>query len=568
MGDTSGIKTADLVMKNGRIYTVDRNKSWSEAVAVTDKMIVYVGDSDGVESYVGPDTQVIDLKGKMVMPGFIDSHMHISAVTAEGDGVALANLPTLEAYLEAIRTYVTKCPNQDVIDGGGWGNEPFPPIGPRKEDLDTVVPDRPASLMSGDGHSVWVNSKAIEMAGVTKDTPNPPGGVIERDPDTGEPSGTFRENAMDLIYNVLPPFPVDRLKRGIHSYMKTAASEGITTVHDALLLMPDAEGTLLGYGNLRNNIEAFDQLTANDELTLRVRGTILTDPTKGAGQVAALKAQCAIHKHPHFQLTGAKVFIDGVVEGSTAYLVEPYRHMPDFRSESLWETDIANETFQEIDAENLQIHVHAIGDAAVKVSLDALEYAREKNGTLQTRHLITHLHVVDYADIPRFADLGVIGVPQTFWHLKGEYYDEISLPYLGKERADAQYPMKSFLDAGVMLAAASDYPVTVPSPPLVGIMLGITRCEPGSSNPDDVLNPKEKMTLEEMIESFTINGAIANFVEDITGSIEVGKMADMVILEKNLFDIPETEIADTKVLMTLFEGTPVFTDPSFQGIEK
>jgi len=563
MGDSSGNKTADLVLKNGRIYTVDANKSWAEAVAVVDKQIAFVGENAGVESFIGPDTQMIDLEDKMVLPGFIDSHTHISVVSAEEDGVALDNLPDLDDYLEAIRDYVTKYPNQDVVYGCGWGNEPFPPLGPRKEDLDKVIPDRPASFMSGDGHSLWVNLKTVEMAGITKDTPNPPGGVIEKDPGTGEPSGTFRENAMDLINDVLPAYPVDRLKRGIHTYMEIAASEGITTVHDPLLLMPDAEGTLLGYGSLRNNIEAFDQLTASNELTLRVRGTILTDPTKGASQVAALKAQCNSHKHPHFQLTGAKVFIDGVVEGSTAYMVEPYSHMPDFRSECLWETDTLNETFQAVDAENLQIHIHAIGDAAIKVSLDALEYARENNGTLQTRHLITHLHVVDYDDMPRFADLGVIGVPQTFWHMKGEYYDELSLPYLGKERADAQYPMKSFLDAGVMLASASDYPVTVPSPPLVGIMLGITRCEPGTSNPEDVLNPKEKMSLVEMIESFTINGAIANFVEDITGSIEVGKMADMVILEKNLFDIPETEIADTKVLMTLFEGQPVFKDSSF-----
>jgi predicted amidohydrolase YtcJ len=551
---------ADMVLINGRVYTVDNKKSWAEAVAIIDKKIVFVGENDSVEAYVGSNTQVIDLKNKMVLPGFIDSHTHVSGVATEEDAVALENLPSLEAMLEKIKAYATKYPDLEVIFGHGWENEPFLPIGPGKEDLDKVIADRPTSLMSSDGHSVWVNSKAVELAGITRDTPNPPGGVIERDPETGEPSGTFRENAVDLINNVLPPFPVDMLKRGIKKYMNIAASEGITTVHDPLLLMPDSDGTLLGYGSLRNNIEAFDQLTTNDELTLRVRGTILTDPTKGTSQVSALKETCNRYKHPHFQLTGAKVFIDGVIEGCTAFLLDFYTHRPDFRGECLWETDVLNETFRSIDGEDLQIHVHVIGDAATKVTLDAMDYTREKSGKLQKRHLITHLHLVDPDDIPRFADLGVIGVPQTFWHVKGEYYDMLSIPYLGKERADAQYPMQSFLNAGVMLACASDYPVTVPSPPLTGIMLGITRCEHGTSDPDEVLNPKEKMSLADMIEGFTINGAYANFVEDITGSIEVGKMADMVILDKNLFDIPATEIMNAKVLLTLFEGKEVYRD--------
>lgn len=561
ISDENNIGTpADLVLRNGFVYTVDSGKSVAETIAVANKKIVYVGDSQGVEAFVGPMTKVLDLDGKMVLPGFIDSHTHVSGVAIEEDAVALENLPSLEAMLKKIKAYTTKYPELDVVFGHGWRNEPFPPTGPRKEDLDKVIADRPISLMSSDGHSVWVNSKAIELAGVTRDTPNPAGGVIERDQETGEPSGTFRENAVDLINNVLPPFPVDMLKRGVKQYMEIAASEGITTVHDPLLLMPDSDGTLLGYGSLRNNIEAFDQLTTNDELTLRVRGTVLTDPTKGASQVAALKETCNRYKHPHFQLTGAKVFVDGVIEGCTAFLLDSYTHRPDFRGECLWEIDVLNETFRSVDGENLQIHVHVIGDAATRVTLDALEYAREKSGKLQKRHLITHLHLVDPDDIPRFADLGVIGVPQPFWHVKGEYYEMLSLPYLGKERADAQYPMQSFLDAGVMLACASDYPVTVPSPPLVGIMLGITRCEPDTSDPDEVLNPKEKMSLADMIEGFTINGAYANFVEDITGSIEVGKMADLVILEKNLFDIPATDIMNVKVLLTLFEGKEVYRD--------
>jgi predicted amidohydrolase YtcJ len=245
------------------------------------------------------------------------------------------------------------------------------------------------------------------------------------------------------------------------------------------------------------------------------------------------------------------------VEGGTAYLHEPYAHKPDFRGEPLWEQAKLNELCRAADRENLQIHIHAIGDAAIRMSLDALDYARLKNGKRDSRHMITHLHIVDYADVPRFAMLGVVGVPQPFWHVKGEYFREIEAQYLGLERAEKEYPMKSFLDAGVTLASASDYPVQVPSPPLVGIMLGVLRCIPGDPDPNEILGPQERMTLPDMIASFTINGAYANFLEDETGSIEVGKKADLVVLERNLFEIPTEEIGDVNVLMTMFEGRAV-----------
>ena len=203
-----------------------------------------------------------------------------------------------------------------------------------------------------------------------------------------------------------------------------------------------------------------------------------------------------------------------------------------------------------------------VGDAAIRMSLDALEHAASTRGPADYRHAITHLHLFNPADIPRMAALNVIGVPQPFWFVKGDYFHTLEARYLGLARAEKEYPMKSLADAGILLAGASDYPVQVPSPPLMGIMLGVTRCEPGETNPDEILGPEERMTLEEMIEIFTLNGARANFLEHETGSIEVGKKADMVVLEKNLFDIPATEIADTKVMMTIFEGKTVYRDPA------
>ena len=548
---------ADIVFQNGTVYTVDSRRSLAEAVAVKGKEIIFVGSTSEASEFIDADTEVIDLGGKMMLPGFIDSHAHVSATINEDDSVKLYHLDSAEDYAAAVENFAAQHPQLSVIYGHGWNNEVFPPAGPLKEDLDRVVADRPVSLMSHDGHSIWVNSRALEMAGISGDTPCPSGGMIEMDPATGQPSGTIRETARDLVQNVLPPFTVEQLKTGIRDFMQEAARVGITSVHDPLLLLPDCDGQLNGYGSARNNILAFEELVNNSELTCRVRGTILTDPTKGDLQVPELAAACAAQKHSLFQISGAKVFVDGVVEGGTAYLHEPYAHKPDFRGEPLWKQDKLNELCQAADREKLQIHVHAIGDAAVGMSLDALDYARRKNGQRDSRHLITHLQVVDDADIERFARLGVIGVPQPFWHVKGEYFWGLEAKYLGRERAEKEYPMKSFLDAGVTLAAASDYPVQVPSPPLVGIMLGVLRCIPGDPDPNEVLGPSERMTLPDMIASFTINGAYANFMEAETGSIEVGKKADLVVLERNLFDIPTEEIGDVNVLMTMFEGKAV-----------
>ena len=556
--DEEARQKADVVFINGVVYTVDQDRSQAEAVAVCGKDILFVGNNEQASKYIGVDTEVIDLGGKMVLPGFIDSHAHASATINEEDSVMLYHLDSAAGYLSAVKDFAERHPDLNVIYGHGWKNEVFPPEGPLKEELDAVVSDRPVSLMSNDGHSIWVNSRALEMAGVTKDTPCPFGGIIETNPKTGEPSGTVRETARDMIQNVLPPHTVDQMKTGIRDFMREAARVGITTVHDPLLLLPDSDGQLNGYGAARNSIRAYEALVNSEEMTLRVRGTILTDPTKGGSQVPALVSACAKQKHPLFQITGAKVFVDGVVEGGTAYLHKPYAHKPDFRGEPLWEPDKLNAFFKAADREKLQIHIHAIGDAAIGMVLDALAYAREHNGSRDSRHLITHLHVVDYADIPRFAELDIVGVPQPFWHVKGEYFRELEVQYLGRERAEKEYPMKSFVDAGVILAAASDYPVQVPSPPLLAIQLGITRCIPGETDPNEILGPEERMTLADMLAGFTINGAYANFIETETGSIEVGKKADLVVLDRNLFESPVSEIADTNVLMTVFEGKLVY----------
>ena len=537
-------KRADILLENGSVYTVDTKRRWAEAIAIAGDQILFVGSDDDAAATVGPDTTVVDLQGKMVLPGFVDAHAHPSHAMDLVGNISLYNLDSLKAYQETIARYAASCGDAEVLRGGGWDNKYFPGIGPDRTILDALVPDQLISLVSYDGHSIWVNSLTLEMAGIGQDTPDPAGGLIERDPDSGKPSGTLRETAMQLIDGVIPDYSTEERKRALLAYQDMAVRSGITLSHDAML---EAE-----------SIKAFSELETEGQLKMRFRGAVLMEPNRPIEpQIRAVLKERKKNRHPYFQTNAAKIFVDGVIEGGTAFLLEPYVHKPEFRGEPLWKPEMLNEVSAVLDDEGVQIHVHVIGDAATRIALDALEYAQANNGQRDSRHLITHLQLVAPEDIQRFGKLGVIGVPQPFWFSVGDYYRDLALPYLGKERADSQYPMRSFIEAGVMMASASDFPVTIPFDPVIGMQLGITRSEIGIE-PEEVLWPEERTTLDEMIATFTFNGAYANFLDKETGSLEVGKRADIVVLERNLFEMPATEIAQSEVLLTLVDGIEVY----------
>jgi predicted amidohydrolase YtcJ len=544
----SNHSNADIILKNGFIYSVDSNRTITEAVAIKDGKIIYVGSNQGIEKFISKDTKVIDLGGKMVLPGFIDSHCHPAYGAAHQlFDVMLNGLKTVKEYQKAIKDFADAHPDEKYIKGRGWNNALFGKTGPDKKIIDEVVNDKPVLLADDGGHSKWVNSKTLELAGITKDTKDPSGGVIERDPKTGEPSGTLRENASDLIKNIFPDYSAGQLEQAIESYQKMAASFGITTAHDASV---DADG---------NDFNAYLNLENKKKLTMRFCSSIYVDPVKGLEQVEQLikdKTKC---KGLFFKANGAKIFIDGVIEGSTAYLKEPYKHLPNFRGEPLWKTDDLNKICAELDRNKFQIHIHSIGDAATALILDAFEYAAEKNGKRDSRNLITHLQLVDPKDILRFKELGVVAVPQPYWFVKDDYYYNIQVPYLGQKRADEEYPMESFFKAGITVASSSDYSVTIPCNPLNAIQIGVTRSKLDVNDPKEVLWPREIATLEQMIASFTINGAYANFLEKVTGSIEIGKAADLIVLDENLFKIPANEISKAKVILTLSGGKEVYS---------
>jgi predicted amidohydrolase YtcJ len=548
---------ASLVLKNGYIYTVDGRRSVAEAVAIRDGKFIYVGSNSAVDPYIGKGTQVIDLEKRMVLPGFFDSHCHPAYGAAhELFDIMFTGLNSVEEYKKAIRDFAARHPGAKFINGRGWKNTLFGKTGPDRKIIDEIIPDIPVALDDEGGHATWVNSLTLKLAGITKETKNPRGGVIERDPASGEATGTLREGAAHLVAALFPDYTVEQLMQAIEAYQKMAASFGITTTHDATV---DVGG---------NDFNAYKNLERENRLAMRFRASLFVDPQKGLEQVGPLIAERAKNSGPLFQANGAKIYIDGVVEGGTAYLIEPFKHLPGFRGEPRWDAEKLNAMCAELDRNKFQIHVHSIGDAATAMILDAFAVAMKKNGKRDARNLVTHIQLVAAADILRFRELGVVAVPQPYWFMKDDYYYNLQVPYLGQKRADEEYPMESFFNAGVVVASSSDYAVTIPCNPLRAIQIGMTRSVPGVTDPKEVLWPEERATLDQMITSFTINGAYANFLENTTGSIEVGKMADLVVLDRNLFSIPVEEISTAKVISTFFAGKEVFSGAMMKNMNQ
>jgi predicted amidohydrolase YtcJ len=550
------VETADLVLLNGTIYTVDADRTIASAMAVKGDTIIYVGGNAGAQRLIGESTRVIDLQGRLVLPGLVDSHNHATSAVSEIYEVWLYGMGSVEEYQQAIRDFVEARPGLNGLQGGGWINAVFGPHGPTADLLDEIVPDIPVVLYSEDYHSAWVNSKALEMAGVTADTPDPAGGIIERDAD-GNPSGTLRESAMDLVAEVIPPYTEEQLIEGLEYFQDMAHSYGITTVY-----IPH----LPGGGDA--GLQALHTLEQSNRMTMRFRAALGVDPEDDPAMVSELAARRDAEAGGLFEIIGAKIFMDGVLEGGTAYLEEPYLHMPDSRGELLWEPQAYNEMCAALDRAGFQIHVHSIGDAATRLTLDGFAYARQQNGERDSRHIITHLQLVNPEDISRFAELDVVAVPQPYWFVRDAYYTQ-AIEYVGQERADQQYPMKSFFDQGVIVASASDYPVTTPPDPMLAIEIGVTRTVPAGSDiyiePDytQALVPAERVTVEQMIASFTINGAFATFLEDQIGSLEVGKKADFIVLDQNILEIDPAEIHNTTVLLTFFAGQEVYRSEAY-----
>ena len=536
---------ADIAFTNGLVYMADEAGDTAEAAAVKGDEIVYVGDAPGVEEFIGDNTRVVDLNGGMLLPGFIDSHQHPYGMVEMLYTVQLYECETGQAYLDEVTKYYKENPDADKIVGVGFDTPIFNKISPTRETLDKITADIPIALFDSGEHACLMNTKALEKIGMMdKDYKPADGETVEKDAD-GVPTGWVMDSENTDVF--LSDFSVEQLKEGLKEYQDMALSYGITTTFE------DAPGVF------ENTIKAYQELEASDELKYRVSAYMrIAKGDDYDAQIEKLKKYKEENSDGLLRVDGAKIFIDGALEAETAYMAEPYVNDPKNSGVNMWEgaTDELNELCKKLEAENLNYHFHAIGDAACTEALDAIEYAKKDAKKSRTRPAITHLQFVDKDDVQRWSDLDVTAAIQAFWAVYDEYYDQ-AIEYVGQERADHQYPIQSLFDADIRVASGSDFPVQTDRP-LEAIQEGVLRAYPGEEDGPSLPPDSEKATVEEMLQSYTLNGAIANYREDEVGTIDVGKKADLVVLDKNLLEIDPSEIADTKELMTVFNGEVVY----------
>jgi predicted amidohydrolase YtcJ len=537
---------ADRVFLNGAVYTVDMRRSRTEAVAVRDGRIIHVGSNDDVRRLAGSGTEVTDLGGAMLLPGFHDSHIHILIGIATQDDCDLLRLESqaeVDARLRECQALPGYGPDRWVL-GGGWSEWLWPDANPGKAQLDALFPDRPVYIESSFGHAAWVNSRALALAGVTKATGNPPEGVIERDA-AGEPSGTLRDAAMLLVKRGLPAATPEQNLESVRAGIDLAHSVGITAV-----IEPGLDAEL---------IAPVVALADANELSLRVRASLSPlnwQPGAFDDGVFAFLEGRDRWRRPGLDVDSVKIYMDGVIEYGTGALLEPYAKAVHGLGPRFYAQEQVDRYFTRFDAMGLAIHVHATGDAAIRRALDGFAAMRKANGMSDNRHHIVHLQLIDEADRPRFAALGITATFQPLWAYPDPAALELDIPMLGEQRTQAMYPIGSLVRSGARVAGGSDYFVTDLNP-LHAIEAAVTRQDP-YTNSGPVLNADERVDLDTMVAAYTINGAWLMGLEKEQGSIEVGKRADFVVLDRDLFAGPASAINEAKVLLTVFGGRTVY----------
>jgi hypothetical protein len=552
---------ADLLFDNGPVFAADGGAGpVHRAVAVAGGRILAVGPE--ARDLAGPRTERIDLAGRLLVPGFQDSHIHAVFGGLELGRCDLTAFRTADEYLAAIGDYARAHPEQEWITGGGWSLESFPGGLPTAAALDAVVPDRPVFLPNRDHHGAWVNSRALDLAGITRDTPDPADGRIERD-SLGRPSGMLQEGAMHLVESLLPDTSAAELDAAFDRAQALLHSLGITGWQDA------AVGSGLGSPD---NFGVYLRAAESGRLTARVRGALWWERDQGAEQISRLVERRGAGRgagNGRFDPGSVKIMQDGIIENRTAALNSPYlvpcacggpagpgAPEPGDGTSGLSFIDPGQLLgyVTELDRLGFQVHFHALGDRAVREALDAVEAALAANGQLGNRHHLAHLQVVHPQDVPRFGALGAAANIQPLWACHEPQMDELTIPFLGPERSRWQYPFKSLLASGAGLAAGSDWPVSSPDP-VQGMHVAVNRvAADGQAEP---LTPDERLTLAEALTAYTAGTARVNHA-DQTGRIAAGMHADLVVLDRDPFDAPPQQIHQTQVAATFVGGEAVY----------
>jgi predicted amidohydrolase YtcJ len=531
----------DRIFVNGRIWTGDAARPRATALAVRNDVLAAVGSDHDVRRIAGPRTQVVDLGGRFVAPGFNDAHIHFLVVPT----VDLGEDKTVAAIQRRIREYAAANKDKPWVVGRGWFYGAFPGGMPHRRLLDEVVPDRPAFMTGYDGHTGWANSKALALAGVTRDTADPIGGVIVKD-ESGEPTGVLKESAQRLVDRLVPPATDEDRYRGLRRRIEEAASYGLTSVQNAAFQPVE--------------LPIYERVLAEGGLNIRIYWAIPFRKAATEADMAGYKALRAKHRGPVIKFGAAKGFLDGVVESRTAAMFDEYSGgggagQLNFTDDELFRTAAR------YDREGFQIFFHAIGDRAIDQALRAFEHAARVNGTSARRHRIEHVEVPRLADLARFKALGIIASTQAMFANPDQNTLEVYAANLGPARAPRAMPFKSIDDAGIVQAFGSDSPVFTMET-LKGMYAAVTRTTP-EGGPAGGWQPHERISVEAALRHFTIDAAYASFEEHRKGTLAEGKLADFVVLSEDILAAPPASLLTAKVLLTVMGGRDTFRGAGF-----
>jgi predicted amidohydrolase YtcJ len=540
----------DVVVTGARIWTGDCAGTWASTLAVAGGRLVAVGGDD-VRDLAAAGTSVVHLGGRTVVPGLIDAHVHPITAGLKMLSCDLSRLPDRAAYAAAIAAHAATLPPEAWVRGGNWSFDAFPGGIPTADELDSLVGRRPAVLSNRDNHTYWVSSRALEIAGIDRHTPDPPDGRIERDA-AGEPVGALQEGAMALLDAVLPAITDEQLLEALLAAQRYLHGLGITGWQDAKVFPEYAR--------------AYTRAADQGLLTADVTGAQWWE--RGAGTVAEQIARMLDTRRtmsrPGLRYTATKLMLDGVAENFTAAMLEPYVHNCLSHDHGLrfFDPDELREIVLGLDAAGQQLHFHAVGDAAVREGLDMVELVRRRNPPRVLRHHIAHLQVMHPDDVRRFVRLGIAANVQPLWARLEPQMTELTMPFLGERRSGWQYPFGALDRAGAVLAFGSDWPVSTPEP-FREIHVAVNRTPAGDSRTwtpaEGVFLPEERLSLSRALRAFTAGSAWVNGTDHERGTLEPGKFADFAVLARDPFSGPVEEIWETSVDQTWIAGVPVTT---------
>jgi len=538
------VKPADIIVIHGRVYTEDPKQPWAQAVAIHGARIVAVSDDAAIEKMRGMGTKVVNAGGKLVLPGFTDCHIHFLDGSLSLGRVNLEGAKDAADIQKRLHDYASEHPGDDWILGRGWDYAMFGPEAlPHKKYLDEILPNRPVFLEGYDGQTYWANSKALAMAGITRETPNPPNGIIVRDAQTGEATGALKEAASRLVSKIVPkPTRAEELL-ALRAGMKRANEHGITRVHSA--------------GGDFEILDLFDEMRRRGDLNVRMYIAYFLNPPSLRQQ--DIDAIDVAHKKYHDEWIDAgavKFMVDGVVESHTAAMLEPYSDDPSLKGKPFWDPANYNAAVAELEKKGLQLFTHAIGDYGIRMALNGYENAAEQNHLKDRRSRIEHIETAAADDIPRFGKLGVIASMQPLHSYPNADTLDVWARNIGPDRASRAWAWKSIADGGGRLAFGSDWPVVTLNQ-WEGIQTAVTR-QTAEGTPEAGFVPEQRLTVAQAIDGYTLGAAFAGRREKTEGSLEVGKLADLIIISQNIFDINPHKIGATKVVATIVGGRLVY----------